>query len=465
MDERFHFADTPGKSSGKISHYILGSEIKVFTARNDPTSFEWGKSYEFPIGNSPFLISNKNHVQLTLQFEQIKKTDNKAEPFVDGHEDNYTLVDNLGSACIESVSMRQGLDTLETDAFVPKGRILYENFALAHAHDTVKDVYTFAPQDTAKQTYISTVDRDKGNKAWLKKYLQDGCSLHVAPFAWPFQYRNRSTAHEVAFPNTGQDLTIVITLTQSMRHLFASTKNTHDFVIKVIGLNLVMAMPRFSSDGIRAITNRKLSPLRYDGNFVTQYSQNIAGSPQDFHFSLQNIPMPHYMILQLFDPNYFTGQPTADYTALIDTPIKLVLSSLRIKFGNKNLNFETANFNVGTPGSELLRQEIIKTSNVFDNKLNNPKYFASNSRTYTKHHILVSFCSDEKNQTLLTPLDANSDPSEPQTLSVALIGTDRTKIPNGKLLVTLIYKNMHLQYNVATGTFLPRDLKSLVIGG
>ena len=61
-------------------------------------------------------------------------------------------------------------------------------------------------------------------------------------------------------------------------------------------------------------------------------------------------------------------------------------------------------------------------------------------------------------------MDATTDSSVPQTLSVGLIGSNVTKIPAGKLLVTLIYKTMHLKYDVATGTFMCRDLKSLVIG-
>ena len=473
MDQRFDFADPPLKGS-KTPQYITGSELRVIEARNNPQSFEWGKSYEFAVGNVPFLISDKNHLELTLTFEKRKKMDtspntNAWEDCVSDDAKYCRLAENLGSYCIEFVQMRQGLDTLETDAFLPRGRFLYENLALSHAADSVKDHYMFSTSDSAKHIYLTASEfTGETYQNFAGDALLNGMTLHVAPFAWPFQYRNRSTAHETGFPNTGQDLTVVVKLIPHYRHLFhvkdggTGDLNSHEFRIKVVGLTLKLAEPRFSAEGLKALTNRSLPPLRYDGNFVAQYSQNITNMPQDVHFSLQNIPMPHYMFLQLFDPNYFTGEPGEDYKAAVYKPLDFSMSELRIRFGNKPLNYQVANFSVGKPGSDLLRQEIMRTSNIFDNKENNKKYFA-NMTGYQQKHYLVSFCSDEVNQTLLRPLDYTSDPSEPQTLSVGIIGTDKARINNGKLVVTLIYKSMHLQYNVASGTFLERDLKSLVI--
>ena len=472
MDPRFVYADDPAKKKQKTGpQYIVGSEIKVHMPRDNPTSFEWGNTYEFPIGNSPFLISDKNHIELTLEFQKRKKGNNQAtgKPYAwgacaDDDLDNFKLGENFGSYCIEAVQMRQGLDVLETDAFVPRGRYLYELLALSHAGDMVKDFYTFAPTDTVKIMGLTKDDYKATLKETLKTKMATGLVVHVAPFCWPFQYRNRSTAHEVTFPNTGQELTIAIKLMSSPYHLYAADSTKDDeYKITVAGLSLVLAEPRFSAEGLRAITNRKLPPLRFDGNFVCQYSHNINTEMNDFHFTLQNIPMPNYMILQLFDPDYFTGKPTVPYAELIYLPKPLQMVDLVMKFGNKPLNYETANFSISQESSALLRQEIMRNSDIFDNAENNRKYY-NKMPGYRQHHVLVSFCSDEVNQTLLRPMDATADSSVPQTLSVGLIGSNVTKIPAGKLLVTLIYKTMHLKYDVATGTFMRRDLKSLVIG-
>ena len=212
----------------------------------------------------------------------------------------------------------------------------------------------------------------------------------------------------------------------------------------------------------RIITNRNLAPLTWDGNYVVQYNQKIDGQPREMTFSMANIPLPHYMVLQLYDSDYFTGEPDNDFTKAIYKPIQLNIDKIRLKYGNKNLNYQTANFNIGEEGSELLRQEIMKTSDVFDSKEMNQGYY-DKMEHYQQHHWLLSFCSDEKNHTLLRPLDYNGPPGQTDTLSVSLIGNSRKTLKPGNLVVTLIYKDMGLQYDLRSGTFLERNLKSLVI--
>ena len=59
------------------------------------------------------------------------------------------MLENFGSAFIEDVVMRQGLDPMEIDGFVPRGRYLYENFVMAHTTHKVRQNYAYSPRDPA----------------------------------------------------------------------------------------------------------------------------------------------------------------------------------------------------------------------------------------------------------------------------------------------------------------------------
>ena len=273
FDERFSYGDT---KPGHLSHkqYITGNEIVTILPRGSPTTFDWGGTYEFPIEDLPILISDKNHLQIRYKVQARKKpTQQVTEPWRDYtmtvDSDSFYPVENFGSAFIEEVSMRQGLDPLETDGFVPRGRYLYENFVMAHTTRKVRQTYSYTKRDPALFCYQNrnvfkpkTLPFESCFGAGQPRKVADTALtslpgleqetwINVVPHALPFQYRNRSTMHDTLFPNTGNPLTICIKLHSSYRHLHAKEKDTtvNEYRFLVTGMQLVLAVPRFSKEG------------------------------------------------------------------------------------------------------------------------------------------------------------------------------------------------------------------------
>ena len=484
-DTRFAYSDP--NASKKYPQYITGNEITILEARNSPTEFPWGSTFEFPVPDGPFLISDKNYIKMQIRFERkataapaAGQAPHKWQGCQQTDLANFFMAENFGSYMIEDVTMRQGLDNLETHAFVPRGRFLYENLLMAHSDISVKRAYAYKPTDPAMYNFMditsfTATPESEAYKACFKSNnttnkMMYGMAFRVVPHALPFQSKNRSTMHETLFPNTGQPLSIVIKLINNDKNLYYvyneakddTQKLDYEYRIRVVKMQLVLAIPRFSSAGLQLITNRNHKPLHWDGNYVVQYTQNVVNSPEDIHFSFQGIPLPHYVIIQTFNQEYFTGDPQKEYWNVAHyKPLQMNVQSCRIRYGNKDLNYHTANFTIQDPESAILRQNIMKHSNVFDSKLMDQTYY-ENMENYQQHHYLFSFCSDESNQTLLRPMDYTANPETKQTLSFALLGNATNKMQNGKLLITLIFKDIGLDYNIRTGQFVHRDIKSLM---
>ena len=366
--------------------------------------------------------------------------------------------------------VRQGLDILETDAFVNRGRFLFEHFCLAHAGDSVKKHYTLREQDSAQHSYLFKDEFRPGSKKYAEfvEGRHEQMVLSATPFCLPFQTANRSTSHPTLFPNTGQNCSLVVKLISSYRHLFHTVKDgntaaTNAYRIKVSNMRLILSVPRLSMEGNRVITNRNLPLLQWNGLYVVQYSQTIVGTTlTEAHFSLQGIPMPAAVLLTLYDPLYFVGEPTSDYTEPIYLPKKLNLKRVKILFGNRSLSYNTANFDVDQPGSDLMRQQLLKMPGTLDNKEMNDQYFAGKAN-YQLPHYYFSFESDLKNHVNLRPMDYTGN-LVPDTMTFSLYGSDQSHLAEGKLLVNLLYNDKPLQYSAKTGTFVQRDLRSLIIG-
>lgn len=482
MDERFSYADPKAKSSSG-EQLITGNEVKTFLARGNPTNFNFGNTYEFPVDSVPIAIGEQNYMEVSVVFRKKLLTD-KGNTWIscDASDLDYLcLAENFGSALIESVAMRQGLDNLEIDAFVPRGRYLWENFLLAHVDPSVKRHYTYADQDPAIHTYMTSDKFAPGTEAY-SDFLDDGDKLgtglrmHVVPHCFPFQWKTRGDMHESLFPNTGNPLSILVRLISDYRQLFhvqpkdpanpTTDPVKHSYKIEVTDLKLHLGVPRFSAQGLKLITNRNLAPLRWDSNFVVQFTQTVPDESVEINFSLASINLPEYLVLQTYDQDYWTGEPLNDYTRPVYKPIALStrVKRTRIRFGNRDLSYETGNFDVQQPESKLMRQAIMKHSDVFEARKMDQTYWAD-MPDYQQSHLMFSFCSDEKNHTLLRPLDYSGPPNDKQTLSVTLYGSERAKFRGGKLLITLIYRKVGFQYDVKTGTFLERDIKSLVVSG
>ena len=217
------------------------------------------------------------------------------------------------------------------------------------------------------------------------------------------------------------------------------------------------------------IRKKSLPPLRYEGHYVKQYAQTVSNQPTEINLVLQKIPMPQYMLLQIFPQDYFTGAPSEDflYDKLPSRALPFAITSTRIRYGNRDLSYQTANFDVDKQGSNYMRQDILKTSDVFGCLEMDPEYYAPASAyevaQYQHPHFLFSFCSDEKNQITLRPMDYVDRPDVPNNLSLGLITDNREPFPSGKLLISLIYTKTGIDYLVKSGTFAERDLNSVML--
>lgn len=484
VDQRFQYGTARGtKRKGEAAEsgkrYITGNEVTTILPRGNPTTFDWGNTFEFPIDDVPVNISRFNHLEMTFKFEKLK---DGTQDWIacEANDVNYIhLAENFGSASIEHVGLRQGLDPLETDGFLPKCRYLYENTVLAFSDPSVRKCYAYNAQDPANYCFLDSATggiQTDVYKSFMNKGegLKDGMTMNVVPFQYPFQWRNRSTMHDCILPNTGNPLVLTVKLVSNFQQLFANRRYKYgstDYIskaqyrIKVSDIRLILALPRFTAEGLAAIRNTSLPPLAFNSNHVIQYSQNVtAVNASEIHFNLTNVPLPHYMLLQIYDQLYFTGDPNTNYGKHIYKALPFAAKKTRITFGNRDISYNSANFDVQKPESAMLRRDIMKTSDVFESKLMDQSYF-EDMKDFQHPHYLFSFCSDETNQTLLRPLDYTGPPNAPQNLAVSLLGSalNNAGFPEGKLIITLIYKRVGYAYNVKTGTFLERDLKSLVV--
>lgn len=479
-DDRFIYG-SPNTTEQSKRQLITGDEVKTFLPRGNPARFSCGSSYEFQIDNQPFLISQDNYLEISVVFRRKEKTAKGVDPkpwtACEASDRKFLhLSENFGSALIEDVGMREGLSDLNISGFLPRGRFLYENLVLSHSDVSVRRHYTYREQDPAIHNYLTEDKFCPGSDAYEKflkegENLVSGMKLNVVPFSWPFQYKNRSTMRPSLFPNTGAPLSIVVKLISNYKHLFhtedATANDTckHNYKVEVTGMKLHLGVPRLSSEGLSVITNRNLAPLKWPCNYVVQYSQSIVGNPVELHFNLTDIQIPHYMILQSIPQDYFTGEPEPenDFAEAVYKPLEFPLAKAKIRFNNRDISYETANFDVSRPESAFLRQAIMKNSDIFESKLMDQSYW-DGMKDYQQHHFAFSFLSNQRNGgALLRPLDFTGSPNEKQTLSVGLYSPDRLRFKPGKLIITLIYKDVGMEYNVRTGTFADRDIKSLVL--
>ena len=292
------------------------------------------------------------------------------------------------------------------------------------------------------------------------------------PHCFPFQYRNRSTAHETVFPNTGNPLSILIRTNSSYRHVFAieDDNSTLEFKIAITGMKLVLAVPRFSQDGYQLIRDKNLPPLRFDGPFVKQYAQSVnVENTTEVSLVLQKIPLPNYLLIQHYDQFYFTGAPKNDFviSKFPSVAKPFPLKYLKMRYGNRDLSYQTANFDVEKEGSDKLRQDILKHSDVFGCSEMDQEYYhpilPSEIEKYQHPHYLFSFCSDEKTQTILRPMDYVDRKDVPNNLTINLIANSADPFPVGKFIMTLIYTKSGISYSTKTGAFLERDLNALLL--
>ena len=453
--------------------------MKEILPKGNPSNINWGDVLEFPIENEVICVSKNNNILLKgyCQKKLRNPEDGADNPWVPttGTADLTGMVfnENLASCMVPSVAMREGLNFLECQNYVHKGRYALENFINAHASPEVKKGMNFSYYDSNNKVFMEDTFKP-GNEnydAWAKKILDDGFTFKVSPQCFPFTFAHPTSTTDVLFPNSGQEAVLQVTLEKSDQFCFfhqgtttnnvtSPSKHLYRIVLESVKVNLVF--PRMTAQGLEIIKNPRMPPLTFNGTYTLQYSQTIPGSQPDKHFSIQEIRMPHYMLLQLYDFNYFVPDNNIkELDRRYYTPKKFKLEDLKFKYGNRDLSYNVANMSWKDRLSSQLRQEILKHSDIFGIKTDGGYYH--DLPNYNQPHLLISFCSNEETHELLKPVDAPFNRDEKQTLSIGLIGNNRDNLVAGRLLVTLFYERLGYTYMVDKGIFIPPDVRASVV--
>lgn len=464
-DNRFIFADKNYNADNQ-KQLVSGNEVKQYLPRGNPTSFEWGDKIEFELESGPFLISNKNHIQISGRIQRKAVADTEWKKLTTDDADKFVPVENLGSAMIENCKFRQGIDDMETNGFISKGgRVLHENFVLAHSSESSKAKYIFAATDPGQHCYLQSSEFAKGSEkltAFNKKIFEEGFVFNVMPMCWPFEWKSRSVQTDKMFPNLGQPAVVQLNLNANPENLYILPDGgAVKYQIVIESIRLHIATPRLTAEGQTILSNPNMPDLIFDNNYYVQYQfSHVKQASKEI--SINRIHLPEYMLIQLYKRDYFTGNANVARTKFSDKPLQMNLGNIEMTFGNKELSHNMANFNIDKAESNILRQEILKTSNIFDVKEMNQKYFYD-MENYQHHHYLFSLCSNETTQEKLRPLDATVVQKEKQSLKINLTSKDRTEIPEGKIIITLIYKHLGNVYSPQQGKFLNSNAKAEVV--
>ena len=465
-----------GEPSLAPNQLIAGYEIKEVLSKGDKRDYNWGDTILFPFGNDVICQSRNNHLEFQGYVEKRLRTTtgDNANPWIKCTGDEFQEIvfhENFAAAMVPEVIVREGLNTLEVGGLLPKCRYLEENFEVAHISPESKIALKYNPNDSNDKVYM-TDKFTPGNDdydAWAKGVLKNGFALKYSPKCFPFRFAHPTIARDILFPNMGAEATLQVTLAKSCQELFyvpftdavAKTLPTHEFRIRMSKVKLFLIYPRMTAAGLKIIKNPSLRPLIFPGDYALQYSFTISPQSADQTFNIQNIRLPHYIKMQLYNYDYFV--PEKDSAERRDRrylPLDLNLKNIKIRYGTRDLSFNVANFNYEEEASTLLRQDILKRSNIFDVPVNQ-NYFAKNSDM--QKHVLISFCSNENTRELLVPIDAPFDKDSKQNLTISLIGADRTYLTPGRLIFTFIYKDLGYKYDMSRGTFIEPNIRASVL--
>ena len=467
-DKRVNFQTAAGIPAKRYKQLISGNELKVYKPRNlTDGKINFGDTIEFAIDGGPFMISNNSVLRVEGQFQ--KRTKNAADG---GYTDwtnldaadyqHFLPVQNIGSGFFEEIRLLEGQNTLETNyRFIRNGRWLFENFVLSHMDGESKSAYTVKHDDPANFTFMTSKDYDAGVQKFAEKHFPFFFNFNVTPFAWPFQYRNRSTQEDKLFLNSGQQCVLQLKLVEHMENLYKLSNTAPpgtQFQISIYSIKLILSTPRVSEVGTEILSSSRMPrELGYPTDFIQQFGFATDNQPE-VELSMDNVELPHYLLLQLYDNNVFLGNDNKARKKWVDKPLAMDLDRIDFSFGQKELNYNTANFNISKEESADFRQQILKTSDVFGAKKMDPRYQAD-MEGYLYPHFLFSFCSNEVTQERLKPQDATLPVSARQKLKILMYGRHRNGIGAGKIVVTLIYKKEGCFYLPSKGYFRDRYTK------
>lgn len=489
-DDRFTFAKPQPFASSISSHSQLVNnvEIKKLKPRTQVTNYEFGQQLEYIIGKDDFAVSDINHIEIEGQCQRRAVTSQDEgdwELCEAADVDVMILNDQFDRAMIPYVGVRQGLDHLETSGLLPRMRYLMSNFISAHMSKEAKNLLKYQHNSITDTAYRNSDQWKQHYKTWATPILTKGFKFKISPMAFPFRFDLNPYMEDKMFPNRGQEMNLIVGLEKSDKLLFytARTLQTgsqtefkpldYNYRVKITNVDVSFNYPRLSIEGMSVLKNPSLGPINYPSPYLLQYSQTIAPNLMDKFFTIQDVRLPQYMLLQLYDSKYLLpDQEITDYfTKPVYRPLEMGYQNISFQFGNRALSYFTSNVDVGKEGSDLLRQKILKFSNIFNVPMD-MEYFSSTTeeiRSATESpivnyqpHVLVSFCSNEQTKEIIKPLDSPFETDTKQNLTVSLVANNSAPLTPGRLICTLIY-DTGMTYIPSRGVFDDPDVRSLVI--
>jgi len=473
-DDRFIFAD-----KAKLNRYqdqlIAGYETKTYTPRSAQSSsdIKFGDTLEFQLDNEPFCVSRLNYVEIKGQLKQKAVGETAWEPATMPSRGTLAFCENFSSALFPYIALRQGLDVLETDGLQPRGRYLWENFVNAHMdldavkanrleYDVDHEFSAFSKDDWLFDKPLQTSDGNRLNN-FAVNTMAGGQAFYfkLRPHCFPFSFSHPYLQKDILFPNTGQPATLILGMESNLSNLVVdrASPKTHDYKLMFQSVKVHLIVPRLTPLGLDVVKKSSRMSITYPDTYRLQHSQVIPDNASEVYVTMQHTKMPHYILLQLYEQDYFLprGSQTQASGSFLYRAKESKIAKISMKFGGKELNYNTSNLNIHEPDSALLRQEIFKRSGVLGIPIRQD-YF-SKVKHYNHPHILLSLCSNEKTKEKLLPLDLTTPLADKQMLEMVLESSKAEKLAAGRLLIRFLYINEGHTYNMSKGVFVEPDIK------
>ena len=479
-DPRLTYAkegDFSFKDNRKI--LIKAEEMKTLAPCGNPGRIQWQTTYSFDLGTDPFMIDPMNHIEIRgtvrKRLRKHRNVPDQTDKWIlcETEKDSkiVTWNENVGSQMIEQTRLRLALTPQSTSNYaVHGGRHLYERFVLSHGSHDDKKLYYFDENDSGNHNYIVSREFRRGSPKQVefsKKMLDpSGFTLRVAPMDYPFQYRHRGTMTPIMFPNNGETMYLDISMLRSSKLLYTRPRYTseetdYEYRVDIEKIYLHIKIPRMSTDG-RKIIQAKSRTLGFPDTISTQYGQPISANVVEQFFSYQNMPLPNYMLFFIVNPQYFLNEGREELHDPLDNFLDINEYNIVIKFGNKELSYNVANFDFNNPLSKYMRQNLIRYNDIFGWQ-NVNKDYQVDMKDYQFPHYLISFNANEYTPQLLDPVDSDMPRGSKQTLSFLVTHkTSGKELQEGKLMLVPMYQNKGLLYLTQDGSFLNQDIHSLV---
>ena len=490
-DDRFVLPEGPPPSFPLP--LVNGYEVTTITPVGNPYKIDWGQDYSWSIGNIPFFFGNYNTIRFRVSFTRRLKGDTTWVACKGDEDSRYICLNPCWThSFVQRDAWRAGLREFKTDGFAgTRGRLLHEVFSMGMTDEKYRETYSRVPFDWPMESSINKNHYTPAHieyKNWLSERLSGEFDVYYSPLRMPFRYRHVASSRDKIFPNVGESMSYDITLVDDPRETFYLKKTIIDgeakpsdyvYSFNIHKMEMLIMTPRVSIHGMNRLRDRTMAPYRYESDYVVQYVIQIDDNMVERVFTLSKIALPEYMLIFLVKDYVFARislNEDENMTRELTEFQPLNIDTIKMTYGGKDLSTKTANFDIQDKESILLRDKILKNSNIFGCPSHNKNFYLTDPKSaenFKFPHYLFSFCSNEATQDKLDVVDANQPKNEPRSLEMTIKAPFKTdleinadpksnKLTEGKLVVELIYKNRDILYDMKDGTIIPQDLRSLI---